>query len=111
MCCVQFEEEMNTYYKWQSSLLETNAYKLSRTMIFLTDDQNGSFAHVEHYGEATTKTNNIPNSELTFITNQKHKARVSSPKATNLLWERCLRNRKYYTLTHQAFVTDNKYLS
>jgi hypothetical protein len=47
-------------YLWQmTELFETNACKLSRTMIFLTDDQNGLFAHVKHSGKAITKTKQI----------------------------------------------------
>ena len=58
MCCVQFEER-NEHLRQMAELFETNACKLSRAMIFLTNDQNGLFAHVKHSGKATTKTNQL----------------------------------------------------
>ena len=75
-CCKDFFLELNTTQTFLrdvlcpvrgsnehllqiAELFETNASKLSRTMIFLTDDQNGLFAHVKHSGKATTKTKQI----------------------------------------------------
>ena len=49
----------NEHLRQIAELFETNTCKLSSTTIFLTDDQNGLFAHVKHSGKAITKTKQI----------------------------------------------------